>query len=220
MIASINLGRPMRTAVLRTSAVVQGLTVPAGRSADEFALDLRANACGFGVAEVARIAHDLGFRYGLHSAGSASGSALAPSPGGLEVLSDWWSGGAEPIMSFSAVVISVKRVPADSPVSYGYQYRTSRETTLALVSAGFADGIPRSASGKAQVVLGGGSAVIAGRIAMDQCVADCADIQVTVGDEVTLWGADPTLTQWSSWSGRSEGALLSHVGDRVVKTWQ
>ena len=118
---------------------------------------------------------------------------------------------------FTADVISVKRVPANTPVSYGYHYRTRTETTLALVSAGFADGVPRSASGKAFVRVGEVLCPIAGRIAMDQFIVDCGDNPVNVGDEVEIWGSSPTIEQWADWSGRPVEALLTHVGDRVVR---
>ena len=118
---------------------------------------------------------------------------------------------------FTADVISVKRVPANTPVSYGYHYRTQSETTLALVSAGFADGVPRSASGKAFVRVGEVLCPIAGRIAMDQFIVDCGDNPVSVGDEVEIWGSSPTIEQWAEWSGRPVEALLAHVGDRVVR---
>jgi alanine racemase len=118
---------------------------------------------------------------------------------------------------FLADVISVKRVPANTPVSYGYHYRTTTETTLALVAAGFADGVPRSASGKAFVRVGDTLCPVAGRIAMDQFIVDCGETPVAVGDEVEIWGTSPTIDQWAKWSGRPVEALLSHVGDRVVR---
>lgn len=126
------------------------------------------------------------------------------------------STGDEP-EAFYATIISVKRVPAGSPVSYGYHYRTSTETTLALVSAGFADGVPRSASGKAFVGVNGVLCKVAGRIAMDQFIVDCGDTPVSVGDEVEIWGASPTIEQWAEWSRRPADALRSHIGDRVVR---
>jgi alanine racemase len=118
---------------------------------------------------------------------------------------------------FLADVISVKRVPANTPVSYGYHYTTPQESTLALVSAGFADGVPRSASGKAWVSVNGVLCPIAGRIAMDQFVVDCGDHPVAVGDEVEIWGTSPTIDQWAEWSGRPVEGLLAHIGDRVVR---
>ena len=121
------------------------------------------------------------------------------------------------VSQFCASVISVKRVSADTPVSYGYHYRTTKETTLALVSAGFADGVPRSASGKAFVRIGDALCPVAGRIAMDQFIVDCGDTPVSVGDDVEIWGTSPTIEQWSEWSGRPVDALRAHVGDRVVR---
>ena len=83
--------------------------------------------------------------------------------------------------------------PPATGVSYGYDYRTDRETTLALVPLGYADGVPRQASGRGP---GRRSAArrftVAGRIAMDQFVVDVGDHPVAVGDEVVLFG-DPTL---------------------------
>jgi len=125
--------------------------------------------------------------------------------------------GSDESGQFCASVISVKRVAANTPVSYGYHYRTTTETTLALVSAGFADGVPRSASGKAFVRVGDALCPVAGRIAMDQFIVDCGDNPVTVGDEVEIWGTSPTVEQWANWSGRPIEALLAHVGDRVVR---
>jgi hypothetical protein len=219
MIASTKSGAPMRSVVLSQSALAESLgslflASPAA------ALDLRSQARGLGLAEVSAIAYDVGFRHALHSPGEAEHSALAPSNDDHIVLENWWGGGAQPVVEFFAVVISVKRVGAGSSVSYGYHYTTQNETTLALVSAGFADGVPRSASGRAHVALAGTHSPIAGRIAMDQCVVDAGDTPVSVGDNAVIWGASPSLAQWSEWSGRSEGVLLSHLGDRVVKTWQ
>lgn len=219
MTASTKPGQPMRAALFSRSALEQNLRVHA-RVAPDSALELRCDAQGLGLAEVSALARDVGFRFATHSPGCAGLSALQEAPEGLPVLTGWWDGGTAPVVTFSAQVISVKRVPAGSAVSYGYHYTTSSETTLALISAGFADGVPRSASGRAQVSLGGINAPIAGRIAMDQCVVDCGDLPVSVGEAAVLWGAQPTLGQWSQWSGRSEGAILSHLGDRVVKTWQ
>lgn len=219
MIASTKPGSPMRSALLSQSALAESLGSLFMESPSA-ALDLRSNAVGLGLAEVSAIAHDVGFRHALHSPGQAEHSSLAAGAEGHTVIENWWNASTRPVVEFVAVVISVKRVSAGSAVSYGYQYTTKTETTLALVSAGFADGVPRSASGHGHVFLVGALSPIAGRIAMDQCVVDCGDAPVSVGDDAMIWGDSPSLTQWSQWSARSEGALLSHIGDRVVKTWR
>ena len=98
--------------------------------------------------------------------------------------------GLTPVMELSAEIVSVKRVPANSGVSYGYTYRTPAETTLALVPLGYADGIPRSASSMAPVSINGRTYRISGRVAMDQFVVDVGDAPVKVGDRAILFG-DP-----------------------------
>src|SRR5699024_9929214 len=90
--------------------------------------------------------------------------------------------GLRPAMQLSAPVISIKRVAAGHGVSYGFAYRTPRETTLALIPLGYADGVPRSASERGPVVIGGERFIVAGRIAMDQFVVDVGDAAVRVGD--------------------------------------
>lgn len=210
----------MRTATLSRRALVEQCQRLLDAHGDTVALDVRANALGLGVAEVSSLARDAGVRFALHSPGEQRLSALAESPGGHPVATGWWGSDHNPVVTFVASVVSVKRVPAGSHVSYGYRYTTAHETTLALVSAGFADGVPRSASGRAHISVGGHNALIAGRIAMDQCVLDCGDEPVSVGQDAVIWGHSPSLRQWSEWAGRSEGLLLSHIGDRVVKTWQ
>ncbi|MCU1482372.1 MAG: alr2 [Subtercola sp.] len=97
--------------------------------------------------------------------------------------------GLRPVMTLVAPVVSVKRVPAGHGVSYGFDYRTSRPSTLVLVPLGYADGMPRAANGHgAQVFIGGRRYPIAGRIAMDQFIVDVGDADVRLGDEVVVFG--------------------------------
>jgi len=207
----------MRRAQLSSQALETQLLALCGGG--NIALDLRGDAYGLGADHVGTIARDVGFRHALHSPREPHSGALSPSPDGATLLTNWWEGSADPIIELQADVISVKRVPAGTPVSYGYEYHTPQETTLALVSVGFADGVPRSASGKGQINIGGQVHPIAGRIAMDQCVVDVSDTDVAVGDIATLWGFNPTLEEWAVWSGRPTGALLSHLAPRVVRRW-
>jgi tRNA threonylcarbamoyl adenosine modification protein YjeE len=91
-------------------------------------------------------------------------------------------------------VIGVKRAEAGLGISYGSEYVTSRETTLALVGLGYADGVTRSASGR-PAVLAGEAHPIRGRVAMDQIVLDIGDRLASVGDAVELAHASaPELT--------------------------
>ena len=82
---------------------------------------------------------------------------------------------ARPVLTLIGEVVAVKHVGADAGVSYGYSYRTSSPTTLALVALGYADGVPRLASNRATVRVGSGVHPLVGRVAMDQFVVDCGD---------------------------------------------
>ncbi|GAA2066487.1 alanine racemase [Microbacterium hatanonis] len=129
--------------------------------------------------------------------------------------------GLRPAMTLRSVVAAVRRVPAGTGVSYGYDYRTERDTTLALVPLGYADGVPRQASGSGPVRIGGAEYRVAGRIAMDQFVVDVGDAPVAVGDEVVLFG-DPTLgfpaaSDWADAAGTIDYEIVTRIGPRVPR---
>lgn len=129
--------------------------------------------------------------------------------------------GLRPAMTLRAAVAAVRRVPAGQGVSYGYAHRTAAESTLALVPLGYADGVPRSASGAGPVTIAGRRFQVAGRIAMDQFVVDVGDADVAVGDEVVLFG-DPTLgvpsaSDWAAASGSINYEIVTRIGPRVPR---
>jgi alanine racemase len=129
--------------------------------------------------------------------------------------------GLRPAMTLRASVAAVRRVAGGHGVSYGYDYRTDRETTLALVPLGYADGVPRAASGAGPVTIGGRRFAVSGRIAMDQFVVDVGEAQVAVGDEVVLFG-DPTLgvpaaDGWAEAAGTINYEIVTRIGPRVPR---
>lgn len=130
--------------------------------------------------------------------------------------------GLRPAMELSAEVVSVKRVPAGHGVSYGLTYRTPRETTLALVPLGYADGVPRAASDRGPVQIGAERFRVAGRIAMDQFVVDVGDAPVRVGDRAVLWGdpatGAPSADDWADAAGTINYEIVTRVGGRVERT--
>ncbi|WP_300268662.1 alanine racemase [Microbacterium sp.] len=129
--------------------------------------------------------------------------------------------GLRPAMTLRASVAAVRRVPAEAGVSYNYDYRTPRETTLALIPLGYADGIARQASGRGPIVINGRRFTVCGRVAMDQFVVDVGDTPVSVGDEAVLFG-DPTLgvpaaTDWADAAGTINYDIVTRVGHRVPR---
>ncbi|WP_372408308.1 alanine racemase [Streptomyces luteireticuli] len=131
--------------------------------------------------------------------------------------------GLRPVMTLSASLASVKRVPAGHGVSYGHLYTTPAETTLALVPLGYADGIPRSASGTGQVLVAGKRRTVAGRVAMDQFVVDLGDDAAAVGDEAVLFGpgdrGEPTAEDWAEATGTIAYEVITRITGRVPRVY-
>ncbi|WP_461011907.1 alanine racemase [Streptomyces capparidis] len=129
--------------------------------------------------------------------------------------------GLRPAMTFSARLAGVKRVPAGHGVSYGHAYTTPGGTTLALVPAGYADGVPRHASGGGPVLVAGKLRTIAGRVAMDQFVVDLGGDPAAPGDEAVLFGpgddGEPTAEDWARACGTIVYEIVTRVGARVPR---
>ena len=131
-----------------------------------------------------------------------------------------------PAMTLRARVALAKRVPAGEGVSYGHQWTTSRETTLALLPIGYADGVPRllQAAGRMRVLLAGRLRPVVGRVCMDQVIVDCGDDPVREGDEAVLFGpghaGEPTAQDWADELGTIHYEIVTGVrGRRVTRTW-
>ncbi|MEU8795988.1 alanine racemase [Spirillospora sp. NPDC048819] len=131
--------------------------------------------------------------------------------------------GLRPAMTLVADAALVKRVPAGSGVSYGHTYRTERDTTLAVVPAGYGDGIPRHGSNLLQVLAGGRRRTIAGRVCMDQFVIDVGDDPLSAGDEIVLFGpgdrGEPTAQEWADALGTISYEIVTRIGSRVPRAY-
>lgn len=129
--------------------------------------------------------------------------------------------GLTPALELSAAIVSVKRVVAGSGVSYGHRYRCERETSLALVPLGYADGIPRQASGRGPVSINGQKFTVTGIIAMDQFVVDIGDAEVVPGDRAILFGDParglPSSRDWATASDTIDYDIVSGLGSRIER---
>jgi alanine racemase len=123
--------------------------------------------------------------------------------------------GLKPVMCAEAKVVQTKRVQAGEGVSYGYLYRTPKETTLALVPIGYAEGLPRNASGKAQVCINDKLYTILSRIAMDQFVVDVGDDSVSPGDRVVIFGdCGPSADDLANAAETINYEIVTRIGSR------
>jgi alanine racemase len=126
-----------------------------------------------------------------------------------------------PAMTLTAPVVSVRDVTAGTPVGYGHTWATGRATRLALLPLGYADGLPRAASGRAEVLLHGRRCPVVGLVSMDQVVVDVGALPVAIGDRATVFGSgdhgEPTVAEWARWSGTIEHEIVTGIGARVLR---
>ncbi|GAA3576044.1 alanine racemase [Streptomyces osmaniensis] len=132
--------------------------------------------------------------------------------------------GLRPVMTLSASLALVKHVPGGHGVSYGHRYVTPGETTLGLVPLGYADGIPRHASGAGPVRVGGKWRTVAGRIAMDQFVVDLGGDEPEPGAQAVLFGpgdgGEPTAEDWAQAAGTIAYEIVTRIGTRVPRVYR
>jgi len=124
-------------------------------------------------------------------------------------------------LSLRAPVISARRVGAQVSVGYGASFTTDRPTHLALLPLGYADGLPRAASHRAEVLVRGRRRPIVGLISMDMAVIDTGDDFLTPGEAVTVFGpgdhGEPTVADWARWSETIEHEIVTRIGARVSR---
>ena len=127
----------------------------------------------------------------------------------------------ESAMTLKAEIHLVKRVPAGSPVGYGGTQTTSRDTKLAIITMGYADGIPRNASSAAGVFAAGRKAAIIGRVSMDQFVVDLgADSNAVAGEIVEVFGANGySIDDWAAASGTINYEIVTRIAARVPRIY-
>lgn len=132
--------------------------------------------------------------------------------------------GLEPVMRLVSHISYVKTLPAGRAVSYGGTYVTNRETTVATIPAGYADGYPRGLSGKGEVLIRGRRAPIIGRVCMDQFMVDVSGIPGAArGDEAVLIGKQGSEEirpeEVGRISGRFNYELTSCITGRVPRVY-
>lgn len=132
---------------------------------------------------------------------------------------------AEPVFSFHTRVGLVKRLPAGTGISYGGTHVLRRESTVAILTAGYGDGVPRSAGNRGCVLLHGRRCPILGRVTMDQTIVDVTDVPgVAAGDQAVLVGRQGNgeigLAEFSEWADTIPWETLCSVTKRVPRLYR
>ena len=129
-----------------------------------------------------------------------------------------------PALELKARVTFVKRVPAGDAISYGLRYAFERESVVATIPIGYADGVPRRLGlVGGEVLIRGLRRRIAGVVTMDQITVDCGDDEVSPGEEVVLLGSQDgetiTADDWARLTGTISYEILCGIGARVPRVY-
>ena len=146
--------------------------------------------------------------YGLYPSGEVDKSKIA----------------LHPVMEFKSSVINLKTIKKGDSVSYGCHFIAQKDTRVATVSVGYADGYPRLLSNRGRVIINGKYAPVIGNVCMDQIMVDVTEIDdITVGDAVILIGKcgeiEVTADEVAALAGTINYEIVCGVGKRVPRVY-
>jgi len=128
----------------------------------------------------------------------------------------------QPVMQLEAQVIATRTIPAGETTGYNQRWRAERESQLAFIAAGYADGYPITALNNSAVGFHGQRAPIIGRVSMDTIAIDCTDLskKPAIDDYVELWGNTIPITEVAEAAGSIPYQLLTSVSARVQRIYR
>jgi alanine racemase len=128
----------------------------------------------------------------------------------------------KPVLSWKTRILQLKKVPSHTSISYGQTFITERDSLIATLPIGYADGYPRLLSNRGQGLVGGKRAPVAGRVCMDLTMLDVTDIaKIHQGDEVVLLGTQENETisadEMAAWANTISYEILTSIGARIPR---
>lgn len=129
-----------------------------------------------------------------------------------------------PVMTLKSRIVHLKKVPPKTGISYGRTFITTRETSVATIPVGYADGYSRSLSNLGKVLIKGRRAPVIGRVCMDMTMIDVTDIPgIKQGEEVIIIGGEGdariTADDIAAWRGTISYEVLCGIGERVERVY-
>lgn len=126
----------------------------------------------------------------------------------------------EPVHTLKASISQIKSIPAGETVGYNRQWKAERQSKVATISIGYADGLMRIAGmGRHHVMLNGQLVPLIGKVCMDMCFIDVTDMNCKEGDEVIIFGKEPGLEQLAKACHTSSYEVLSRLSGRVQRVF-
>ncbi|PYR64408.1 MAG: alanine racemase [Acidobacteria bacterium] len=128
-----------------------------------------------------------------------------------------------PIMTLGSRVVAVKGVRAGEGVGYGVKFTAERPATIAIVPAGYADGLDLRLEGRGAVLIRGRRAPIVGSVCMDMLMADVTGLEVSPGDDVVIIGSQGTdridVREMAAQIGTIPYEILCRIGSRIERVY-
>ena len=121
-------------------------------------------------------------------------------------------------MTLMAQIIALHQVKQGESVGYSQTWTAPRDSVIATVGIGYADGYPRHCPSGTPVVVRGQRGQLVGRVSMDMITIDVTDIEeVALGDDVELWGQQLPVDEVADWAGTISYELITRVSARVPR---
>ena len=144
---------------------------------------------------------------------------IYPSPGMASQVA------LKPVLSWKTRILQLKKIPKGSSISYGQTFVTRRESLIATLPVGYADGYPRLLSNRGAVLVRGKRAPIVGRVCMDLTMVDVTDIEkIKQGDEVVLLGEQEreriSADEMAGWAETISYEIFTSISARVPRIYQ
>jgi alanine racemase len=129
-----------------------------------------------------------------------------------------------PVMTLVSKVVAVKGLRPGETTGYGARFAADKPTTIAVVPAGYADGLDIRLSGRGSVLIRGRRAPIVGSVCMDMLMADVTGLDVSPGDEVVLIGSQGAdridVREMAAWIGTIPWEVVCRIGARIERVYE
>ena len=124
------------------------------------------------------------------------------------------------VVTLKTVITQIKNIPAGETIGYNRTWRLRRNTQVAIIPIGYADGYPRElCNGRGTVLVQGQKVPVIGKICMDMCMLDITGLRVHEGDEVIVYGEGNTVSEMAEAAGLISYELLTRISQRVPRVY-
>lgn len=124
------------------------------------------------------------------------------------------------VVTLKTVITQIKQIPAGETIGYNRTWKLQRDTQVAIIPIGYADGYPRElCNGRGTVLIQGQKVPVIGKICMDMCMLDITGLRVHEGDEVIVYGEGNTVSEMAEAAGLISYELMTRISQRVPRVY-